>query len=179
MTRVLLVVVGLCVSMPAHAEDTKRPEDTNTAGRKDFNKKAPLDRDFLAVASEGANCGSSLAALAEKRASRQDVKDFAKKLDKDHKALLNDLAEVIKNRKVAIVAGTSKNDREMCANVGKLEGKDFETRFLKEVTDRLERAIAMCENQVKNGKDKEISTFAQNALPTLREDLKQARKLQA
>ena len=120
-----------------------------------------------------------MAELVEKRASRQEVKDFAKKMDEDHKALLKDLTTTLKNRKIAIVAGTSKKDKARCKDLGKLEGKDFEVAFLKDVVADHEKAIRVCENQIANGKDEKVTEFATSAVKKLREHLKEAKKLRA
>ena len=173
MIRILIAVVALGFTLPAYAEETK------TVERKDFDKKTPLDTEFLAVASECCNCQCSMAELVEKRASRQEVKDFAKTMDEDHKALLKELAAILKNRKVAIIAGTSKKDKERCKEVGKLEGKEFEETFLKNAVTDHEKAIAMCDNQIKNGKDEKVTEFATLAVKKLREHLKEAKKLQS
>ena len=173
MIRILIAIVALCFTLPAYAEDTKPIE------RKDFDKKSPLDTEFLAVASECCHCQCSMAELVEKRASRQEVKDFAKKMDEDHKALLKDLAATVKTRKIAIIAGTSKKDKERCKEVSKLSGKEFEETFLKNVVTDHEKAIAMCEYQIKNGKDERVTEFATAAVKKLREHLKEAKKLQA
>jgi len=173
MIRILVTLVALAVAGPLYAEDTKPVE------RRDFDKKTPLDNDFLAMASECLNCQCSLADLVEKRASRQEVKEFAKRMEEDHKALLKDLAATLKDRKVAIVAGTSKKDKERCKEVGKLEGTEFEKTFLKYVADDHEKAIRVCENQIKNGKDQKVTEFATSAVKKLREHLKEAKRLQS
>ena len=173
MIRILIALVALSSAVPAYAVDTK------TVERRDFDKKMPLDNEFLAVASECCNCQCSMAELVEKRASRQEVKDFAKKMDENHKAALKDLAATLKTRKIAIVAGTSKKDKERCKEVGKLSGKEFEETFLKNVVIDHEKAIAMCEYQIKNGKDEKVTEFATAAVKKLREHLKEAKKLQS
>ena len=171
--RILLALVVVGFTVPAHAEDAKPVE------RRDFDKKTPLDTEFLAVASECCNCQCSMAELVEKRASRQEVKDFAKKMDEDHKSLLKDLAATLEDRKVAIVVGTNKKDKARCKEMGKLEGNSFEETFLKNVVTDHEKAIAMCENQIKNGKDEKVTEFATAAVQKLREHLKEAKKLQS
>ena len=120
-----------------------------------------------------------MADLVEKRASRQEVKDFAKTMESDHKAMLKDLAKVIKNKKIAIVAGTNKVDKERCAKMSKLSGKEFEGSFFLNVVSDHEDAIAMYENQIENGKDEKVTAFAKEAVKKLREHLKEAKKLRS
>ena len=173
MIRILIALAAMTFAIPTYAEDSK------PVVRRDFDKNTPLDNEFLAMASECCNCQCSMAELVGKRASRQEVKDFAKKMDEDHKALLKDLTTTLKNRKIAIVAGTSKKDKARCKDLGKLEGKDFEVAFLKDVVADHEKAIRVCENQIANGKDEKVTEFATSAVKKLREHLKEAKKLRA
>jgi len=173
MLRTLLSVAALCVAMPAYAQtETRKPVE-----RTDFNKDTPLDNEFLAVAAQNANSQCNFADLVEKRASRQEVKDFAKKLKTEHRALLKEIAESLRGRKIAIVATPTQGEKDRIAEMKKMNASDFETHYLTEVIARHEKAIKMCENQIKNGKDKEVSDAAAATVKKLREHLKEARKL--
>ena len=172
MIRILIAIVALGLAMPVYAEDSKPAASADTA-------KMPLDSKFLAMASECCNCQCSMAELVEKRTSRPEVTEFAKKMEEDHKALQKDIAATLKDRKIAIVAGTSKANKARCTNLGKLEGKEFDTAFLKYVVADHEQAIRVCENQIANGKDEKVTEFATAAVKKLREHLKAAKKLQA
>ena len=173
MIRILLTLMAMIFAMPAYAEDSKPAAGGDTA------KKMPLDNEFLAMASECCNCQCSMIELAEKQASRPEVKEFAQKLEKDHKAIQKELAATLKDRKVDAATEASKETKARCTKLGKLEGKEFDTAFLKHVVADHQKAISACENQIKNGKDEKATEFATMAVKKLREHLKEAKKLQA
>jgi putative membrane protein len=173
MIRILLTLMAMIFAMPTYAEDTK------PATRGDTAKKMPLDDQFLAVASECCSCQCGMIELAEKQASRPEVKEFATKLEQDHKALHKKLAAMMKDRKVDAATEGSKETKARCTKLGKLEGKDFDTAFLKHIVADHEKAIRACENQIENGKDAKVTEFATSAVKKLREHLKEAKKLQA
>ena len=173
MVRILIALLALCFTVPAYAEDEK------PAAREDTDKKMPLDNEFLTMAAECCNCMCSMCDLVEKRASRQEVKEFAKKISDEHKTLAKDLNATIKDKKLTAVEGPNKKDKQRLVDAGKLEGKEFDTAFLKNVIADHEKGIAACDNQIKNGKDEKATEFATTAVKKLREHLKEAKKLQA
>lgn len=172
MIRILITLTAMIFAMPAYAEDTKPATRGDT-------KKMPLDDQFLAMASECCSCQCSMIELAEKQASRPEVKEFATKLERDHKALHKELAAMMKTRKVDAATDTGKETKARCEKLGKLEGKEFDTAFLKYVVADHEKAIRACENQIENGKDEKVKEFATDAVKKMREHLKEAKKLQA
>src|SRR5438128_1335035 len=76
----------------------------NTTGKKD---NRALDNDFLIKVATSSQAEIDYGKLADSRASA-DVKDFADTLVKDHRALYDQMAELLKTRKVGVIAGTEK-----------------------------------------------------------------------
>jgi putative membrane protein len=148
--------------------------------RKEFKgaKDLPLDREFLIAANVFCNAENEYAKLADTRSNRDEVKEFARVVQEDHKKGCDRIAEVIKNRKLAIVTGTEKEVRERVDNLGKLRNATFDGAFLRRIEEDHERAVKMFENQVENGKDKEITAFARECLPKLKKHLQRAKELQ-
>jgi putative membrane protein len=169
---------ALAVAIPllaASAQERREPVQ-----RKDFKKAAdlPLDREFLIAANVCCNAQMEYAKLADRRSARDDVKEFARMIQEDHKKGCDRIAEIVKDRKLAIVTGTEKETRERLDNLGKLRNATFDRAFLKRIEEDHEKAIKMCENQVSNGKDKEITAFARESLPKLKKHLEKAKSLQ-
>lgn len=80
MNRLLLSFAFLAFAAPTFAADDK----------------GPLDQEFVAAAAECSHCENQLASLAGKRSSRADVKEFAKTLMADYRAMGKDLAKIAK-----------------------------------------------------------------------------------
>lgn len=176
MARILCAALALtvCVSLvQVQAQDKDRPIE-----RKDFDKEKPLDKEFLVAMHSCCNAMDRTIGLVERRASSNEVKEFAKKLKVDHDKLSKKLGETIKDKKIAAVAGLDKAVNEKIAALGKLEKAEFDKAFLKNVVEGHEKAIKMAENQKTNGKDKDITAFAEDLLTTLKEHLKKAKELQ-
>src|SRR5262245_18530356 len=152
MIRVLgtALILALCTSLVTAEEkrvDTRRPIE-----KKEFDKNAPLDKEYVVAVHSCCNAAERCLALVEKRASSDKVKDFAKKMKEDHDKLSKDLGKRIKDKKLAVVAGLDKEKNEKLTALGKLENKEFDTAFLKHVIEGHEKLIKMAEHQVANGK---------------------------
>jgi putative membrane protein len=137
----------------------------------------PIDRDFLIKVANANQAEIQYSQLADKRASSNQVKDFASMLVKDHKGAGDKLADLLKGRKLAIVTGLDKDTRDEASRLGKLEGVDFDRAYLHCMIKEHKSAIAIFENQAKNGQESDIRDFAKTLLPDLRQHLKKAEQL--
>jgi putative membrane protein len=137
----------------------------------------PLDNDFVIKASSCEHACVEMAKLGEKHASSPSVKDFASRLTRDHQGCYDKLSEVIKNKKIVVVAGFEKETKAELDRIGKLSGSDFDREFLKWVVAKHREAAGLFEAQAKNGKDADISKFAKDTVPGIRAYLKEAEEL--
>jgi putative membrane protein len=145
--------------------------------RGDDRTEMPLDDNFLIKAATCENAEIEAAKLADKHAASPKVKEFANRMAKDHRQNYDKMGEVLKNRKIGVVAGLEKDVKAELDRLGKLNGAEFDREFLQCTIKGHKHAIAMFENQAKNGKNEEIRTFAKNSLSTLRDHLKHAEEL--
>jgi putative membrane protein len=158
---VVLIAGGLATTAQERAGDNDRP----------------LDKDFLVKVATCNNAEIEVSKLAAKRSGSADVKEFATMLGKDHKAAYDKLGDLIKNRKVGVAAGLEKSTRDEIKKLSKLEGNDFDRAFLDHMIREHKKAIAIFENQAKNGQEPDIRDYAKDLLPDLRKHLKKAETL--
>jgi putative membrane protein len=137
----------------------------------------PLDDNFLIKAAEGDHVEIEAGKLADKHAASPHVKEFAQRLVQDHQKNYDKLAALIKGRKIAIVSGTEKGNREEIDRLSKLQGAEFDREFIRWTVASHQKTIALFENQAKNGKNGDVRSFASESLPAIREHLKRAEEL--
>lgn len=141
------------------------------------DEPTPLDNDFLIKVAPFDQAQITISKLADKQAGSQKVKEFAAQMVKDHQQCYGKLAEMLKTRKTAIVSGFEKPMQDEIARLGKLQGADFDREYLLYEVKSHQKAITCFEAQAKNGKDEEIRTFAETALPKVRKHLEEAEAL--
>jgi len=137
----------------------------------------PLDREFLVKTITCNHAEIKASELAESRATNPKVKEFAQMLVKDHKNLSERLAELAKDHKLAILAGTEKATKEMLDRLSNTGNDNFDKEYLKSVIEEHEKAIQMFDAQASRGSDSALKSFATNTLPSLRAHLTEAKKL--
>ena len=114
---------------------------------------------------------------AAKSADSADVRKYAQRLIDDHTKLNARATALARDLKIGVVTGTSKEHKEALLKLTTSTGRDFDRAFVRHMVKGHEEAIKMFETQAKGTTNKEIRTFATEALPTLREHLEMARKL--
>ena len=141
-------------------------------------KGTPTDNEFLTKFAEANHGEIELAKLADKHAQSERVKEYATKIIRDHQMLHDRLAGLLKTANIGIVAGTDRKIRDEVQRLSKLNAAEFDAAFIKRMVDDHKEAISLFEGQVQNGKNADISSFARDTLPSLRDHLKGAEKLQ-
>jgi len=175
MVRALIVATALAVLTPAAwADDVqKKPVE-----KKDVDKDAPLDRDFLlAVAQRVTNCEDCLVVF-EKLTSSDKVKEFAGAARKDHDDLQKKIAAAFKNKKIGVVATPDKETVNKLNELRKMEAGERDKTFLTYFIEGHEKLLKTCENQKANGKDEDANAIAKDMIPVLEKHLKDAKALQ-
>jgi putative membrane protein len=137
----------------------------------------PLDREFLIKTITCNHAEIRASELATSRASNAKVKEFANKLIKEHKDVSERLTELAKNFKLAILAGTEKETKDMLDRLGNLSDAGFDKEYMKTMVNEHEKAVQMFEAQAKKGTDASLREFATTTLPTLRAHLTEAKKI--
>src|SRR5580765_5823550 len=97
---------------------------------------------------------------AEKNASRQAVKDFAKSVATDHKEMHKDFGKAAEARKVGVVAGLEKATKDHLEELGRLTAADYDRRYLRLTIDGHKRLIELFETQAKSDRDTGLRDMA-------------------
>ena len=142
-------------------------------------EEKPLDKEFLIKTVTCNQADLKASELVESRTSNAKVKDFAQKMAREHAKANQKLAEVAKDQKVAVLAGTEQQTKDLLDRLSKLQSPELDREYLKAMIDDNQKAINMFEWQTKQGTDTKLNAFASDALPQLRDHLKEAQKVAA
>src|SRR5579883_3255982 len=103
----------------------------------------PNPEGFVPTALSDGIAEVQLAKMAEKQAGSDDVKRFAARLIKDHTEANQQLMDIAKDMKLAVVQGVNKEQREQMATLSKLKGADFDREYLRTMVMDHEKAIKL------------------------------------
>lgn len=150
----------------------------NAETRKD-DKLARADRKFIQEAAEGGMFEVQAGQLASSKAGDPNVKSFAGMLADQHGAANKELVELANSKKVELPAAPARSMRKEIEKLAKLSGKEFDQHFMREVGIKdHEQDIKKFQAASGKVKDPELKAWIDKTLPTLREHLAQAQKLQ-
>ena len=110
--------------------------------------------------------------------SNEKVKEFAERVLKQHKESVKTASEHAQRLNIAVDADGGKDSKEMIDKLSKLKGTDLDVAFL-EWLGHIHHVTSLFDNEVKNGTDAELKTYAKNSITAGNEHLKEAHELLA
>ena len=144
--------------------------------RGDAPVKLPIDNYFLIKVATCNHAAIAIGKMAQTQGS-PDVKAFADNLVKDHQASYDKVADLLKNHKVGVLSGTEPETKAAIKRLSDLKGADFDREYLKWVINEHRAGAPLFENQIKLGKEADVSAFAKESLTTCGKHLKKAEEL--
>jgi putative membrane protein len=150
----------------------------NTESNKD-DKLSRGDRKFIEEAAGGGMFEVQVSQLAASKATNPDVKSFASKLVDDHQKANDELVQLANAKKVELPAAPPRAKRHEIEKFGKLSGDKFDKQYMEHVGVKdHEKDIRKFEKASKDVKDPDLKAWVDKTLPTLKEHLAMAQKIE-
>jgi putative membrane protein len=133
------------------------------------------DEDFAVKAAAAGNKEVRLGRLATRRARSGAVKSFGTRMVADHTSAGNKLKAIAARKRIRLAAGLDDEARAAVDQLSALSGREFDRSYMEMMVADHEKAVADFEAEANAGSDRQIRSFARQALPTLRMHLRMAR----
>jgi putative membrane protein len=146
--------------------------------RGEDKEKTNADKEFLTTELPGTDASVKIIEYAAKNASHGEVRHFAKHVAKQHQEFVKTAREHAKRFKIAVVTDPDKDSKETIEKLSKLKGADLDVAFLEWLIDT-HKDTTVFDDEIKNGDDADLKTFAKNAIASGNEHLQEARALLA
>jgi len=159
----MLILIGVGLAQVGLAQEPQ-PADT--------------DRAFIKMAASSGQAEIQLGKLAAERADRGEVRDFAKRLDKDHTQADFELLNILNAQRIN-VSRDMEPYQATAAELAKLRGAEFDRAYLHHMVKEHDEAVAQFAAEAKKGRNPELKAYAAKVLPILHEHLQLARDLAA
>jgi putative membrane protein len=141
-------------------------------------EKAGADAEFLTKVVPGIAASVKITDYAVKNASDEKVRNFAERVLKQHTESVKTASAYAQRLKIAVVTDPDKDSKEMIGKLSKLKGADLDAAFLLWLS-HIHEDTTVFDNEVKNGADADLKTYAKNSIIAGNEHLKEARELLA
>jgi len=149
-----------------------------TSVRAEEGKKADADAVFLTQVVPSIAASVKIIDYEVMNTSNEKVKEFAERVLKQHTESVKTAGAHAKRLNVAVDADGGKESKEMLDKLSKLKGSELDAAFLGWLS-HIHHDTAVFDNEVKNGSDAELKTYAKNSITAGNEHLKEARELLA
>lgn len=161
-TAALLAAVGVYAfgavnaSTAAYAAPPRRVRVT--VGQADYR--------FLFQTAQGSLYERRLAQLAETKASQSAVRDYARRLARDHGALQTELNRLLLDKGLTPVNSPSAGDKRRLARLSALRGRAFDRAFIREAVRINREDEAAGRREARRTRDRDIQAFLRRFAPT-------------
>jgi putative membrane protein len=138
----------------------------------------PVDaRAFLEAAARGGMAEVDLGKLAQERGSNVEVKRFGARMAADHGKANIELAALAKRKGVMLPESADQQHLALRDRLSKLSGDAFDRAYMHEMKTDHEHDVAEFLEASESANDADVRTFASDTLPTLKEHLDEAQRL--
>jgi putative membrane protein len=134
------------------------------------------DRDFMSTVATMDMTGAHEAEMAQNKANRAEVKDFAKMVVKDDSESFGHLAELAAKTSVTIPRGINAARIPAIESLNNLKGDSFDRQFTRDQINAEERELAIFKHEAKFGQNSDVKAYASNMIPVFNADLARAKE---
>jgi putative membrane protein len=151
---------------------------STTAHEGDHAKASAADMDFAKKVAAGGEAEVQLAMLAQQKATASDVKDLASRLHTDHMKANDELKKIASQKGWTLPTEPTAEQKAKKDRLEKLSGSAFDKEFVNTMVTNHKTNIPNFEREASRGSDPDLKQWASNTLPTLKEHLEMAQKVQ-
>jgi len=138
---------------------------------------SPADRTFMDKAAEGGMAEVQMGQLAQQKASSQAVKDFGKRMEKDHSMADNKLKSIASAKGVTLPDALNAKDKALYDRLSGMSGDAFDKAYMRAMIKDHNEDVAEFKKESGKAKDQDVRSFASTTLPTLEDHLQQAKQV--
>ncbi len=159
-------------------KSTRNSKNNNAMGEQTgmANLAAP-DRDFLMEAAMGGMLEVELGRLATQQGASEAVKQFGQRMVDDHGKANQELMSLAQSKGITLPTELDEKHKKDMTKLSALKGADFDREYGKMMLSDHRKDVSEFEKQSTRGGDADLKAFATKTLPTLKEHLEMARKI--
>ena len=135
------------------------------------------DQAFMTKAAQSNMMEIESAQLAQEKATSQEIKDFARTLEQEHKKASEKLKEIAEQKNIDLPSDMGKHTAQL-EKVRNKSGNEFDRAWINMQVSHHKKDVKEFQKQSNRAMDSDVKSFASSTLPTLQDHLRQAQELQ-
>lgn len=157
----------------------RQPNSTTSQGNsQETVANTKSDENFAKKAAQGGMAEVKLGQLAEQKGSNPAVKEFGRRMVRDHSKANEELKSATSKESIALPNEPDKQGQATYDRLSKLSGDAFDRAYARDMVKDHSKDVSEFQKEAKNGQDQAIKNFAAQTLPTLQSHLDQARQME-
>jgi putative membrane protein len=136
------------------------------------------DQQFIIKAAQGGLMEVEAARLAQEKATSNEIKEYARKLEQDHSKANEQLKKIAAQKNVDLPTDMG-HHRAMLDKVRAASGDQFDKQWMKMQVQHHKKDVSDFQKHTNRAMDSDVRSFASATLPTLQEHLRQAQELES
>ena len=169
--------MALALLAPSYALAASGTKSGSTATMTRSNRADATTQNFLDKAWNINNFEIQAGREAQNKANTQEFLDYARRIVRDHTNMDNELKPIVQQDRLNVPNALDKEHQNLLQQLSSMTGARFEERFRTQQIDGHEKAVKLFESYAKNGQNPELKRWAQSAVPTLENHLRDAKAL--
>jgi putative membrane protein len=170
--------VAACLLLPFAACSNPPPPVTTTAPPRPTSHLSTADRDFLDQAMRAGLAEVQFGHLAVQQGTRPQVRQFGQEMVDRYTAVDRQLADLAQRNGITPSSGAGPAGQDAIARLRALRGAAFDRAYLQGQIAALKDALALYQQQATQGTDPDVTAFATQTAPVIRDHLQVASALQ-
>jgi putative membrane protein len=123
------------------------------------------DRDFVLNASEANLAEIQLGTLAGSKSGTSAVNDFGDMMASEHQTALDELESIADLKNATMTRQLSSEHQQLQEKLMSMDGFAFDTAYMNSQIKDHQKAIALFQTEISNGKDQQVKEYARKYLP--------------
>jgi putative membrane protein len=161
------------------SENVQAGSETTKEDRPNKAVLSASDKDFLIEAEKVNIEEQNIGRLVLQKSQNKDVRDYAQMLVDDHTKALNDVVDLMNEKRVRQPKGLPDAEHDALNKLKGLSGAEFDREFIGMMVEGHQKAIAEFRQEQNAAQDPDAKRYATHVLPALEKHLQRAQELQA
>ena len=178
--KITLGVLLVSAGPAAPADQEIQPQQSGTTAGTRINPATTLDykdKKFIQKAARDGMAEVELGRLAQRKASDEEVKQFAAQMEQDHRQANDELRQIAESKGISMPASLDSAQNKKIANFKKESGSDFDRKYMADMVLEHEEDLKFFREASQNAADPEVKGFARKTEHNISEHLDLARKV--
>jgi putative membrane protein len=159
----------------AQSQDTTRQQPAAQATQQQL---AQEDMEFATEAAKGGLMEVKLGELAQQQAASDDVKQFGQRMVEDHGKANDQLKQIAQDKAIDLPQELPADAQQKYDELKQESGDEFDQAYMDEMVSDHQKDVEEFQQYVETGQDPDLTSFAEQTLPTLEEHLQLAQQTQ-